>query len=98
MLAEEFRDGHFDAFMAVYCLLECRGLGNRKANPKADSDQYYRCDEGNAPAPAEQRFLRHEMQEDPEYAGGQEQAQRGAELREHAVPAALARRSVFGGQ
>ncbi len=96
MLAEQFRNRHGNTLMLVDCLLEGRCFSDRKTNPQADDDQDDRGDEWNAPAPAQKRVLRDDLQQQPEDAGGEEKADGCAELREHAVPAPLAFRRILG--
>jgi hypothetical protein len=84
--------------LALQRLLEVRRLVDVQAHPQAEADQQRAGHERNAPAPLQEVVLAQAAAEHQEDAGRQQEAERRAQLREHAVPGALARRRVLGGQ
>ncbi|KAG1461099.1 hypothetical protein G6F57_014208 [Rhizopus arrhizus] len=84
--------------LAFQRLLEVGGLVDVQSHPQAQPDQQRAGHEGNAPAPLQEVVLAQAAAQRQEDAGRQQEAQRGAQLREHAVPGALARWCVLGGQ
>ena len=92
--------GHRQAFalVAIQGLLERRGLGDPQPHPQAHQHQGGTGQEWHPPAPGHELRLVKEMRQQQEHRGRTQEAQRRAQLREHAVPGALARRRVLGGQ
>ncbi|KAG1240555.1 hypothetical protein G6F68_017546 [Rhizopus microsporus] len=81
--------------LAFQRLLEVGGLVDVQSHPQAQPDQQRAGHEGNAPAPLQEVVLAQAAAQRQEDAGRQQEAQRGAQLREHAVPGALARWCVL---
>ncbi len=89
---------HLDPLVLVEHVLEGRRLGDAQPHVQADQHQQRAGQERDAPAAAEELRVAHRLAQQQEDAAGQEEADRRAELREHAVPGALARRRVLGRQ
>ncbi len=83
---------------ALQRLPEIGGLVDVQAHPQAKADQQRAGHERNAPAPLQEVTLAQATAQHQEDAGRQQEAEWRAQLREHAVPGALARRSVLSGQ
>ncbi len=98
MTAKDDFDRHGDALVLFDGFAEFRRLGDLQTDIEADGDEGEAGDEGNAPSVVEEILVAHRFRQDEEEAGGKDEADRRAELREHGVPAALAGGSIFGGE
>ena len=97
VLADQLAQRRLAFFLAVLHLLEDRALGDGAADQVADHDQHDREQERHPPAPGGEVFLGHAGVEEVQQAGGEDHADRDADLRVGAEQAALALRSVLHG-
>ncbi|CVN06946.1 Uncharacterised protein [Streptococcus pneumoniae] len=98
MVPEELAQRGGLVHLELLHLLEDRGLLHGLADQVADDDQHHGDQERDAPAPGEELLLGHGGAHDEQHAGGQDHAQRHADLRGGAEQAALAVGGVLHGQ
>ncbi|EFQ61478.1 hypothetical protein PFWH6_4780 [Pseudomonas fluorescens WH6] len=98
MLAEQLHQWHFHRFFLGHGIGEHRGFVQLQACIQADHHQCGAEDERDTPAPAAELLVVQAHGQDQEQAVGGQEANRRAQLREHAEPGALALGGVFGGQ
>ena len=95
---QQGQDRRLDSLGLVDGLLELRRLGDAQPHPKADKDQQRTGDEGNTPAPAQKLLIRQRRRQHDEAQGRQDEADRRAQLREHAEPRPFALGRILRGQ
>ena len=95
VVAEHDDHRHLDALAAVHGVAEDRRLGDRQPHVQADEHQHRAGEERNPPPEAEELLVAEQARQQQEHAAREEEPDRRAELREHAVPRALARRRVL---
>ncbi len=95
MFLEQGCDRNFDAFSLIYRLLEFWCFSDLQTNEEANTNQKSTGDERNTPAKRHELFFSQQLSKDQEDACCENEADRCAKLREHAVPSALAFRRIF---
>ena len=98
MVAEDRQHRHVHALAAAERLLKDRRFGDRQPHVEADEDQHGAREKRQPPAECEELLVGEPRGEQQEDAAGEEEPDRRAELREHAVPRALAGRRVLDRQ
>jgi hypothetical protein len=92
LLAQHREEGHAHALVPVEHGAEGRRLGDLQAHVQAYAHQRSAGEERDSPAPARNSASDSTRIEQNEHGGRTQEPDRRAELREHAVPGALARR------
>jgi len=98
MLAEQLHQRHFDWRFFGHGIGEHRGLVQFEARIQANHHQRSAEDERDTPAPAAELLVAQAHGQDQEQAVGRQEADRRAQLREHAEPGTFAFRCVLGRQ
>src|SRR5208282_46377 len=88
MVAQHRAEGDVDPLVERHRSLEGRRLLERDPNVKSDRDQDRAGEERHPPGPVDERRFAESDQEREEEAGGDEEADRRAELGEHTEPGA----------
>src|SRR5687767_4179944 len=95
MVAEHDQHRHFHAFPPGEGIAKDWSFADRQPYPEAHQDQHRAREEWDAPAESEELLVGEPLGEREEYAAREEESDRRAELREHAVPGAPSWRCVL---
>ena len=87
-----------DLNLAIEGVAEHGSLSDRQPHIEANQYEDAACEKRNAPAVGEELFVRQPAGEQQEYAAGEEESDRCAQLRKHAVPSALPGRRILDGE
>ena len=98
VVAQDRDDRDLHALATVHRFAKDRRLLERHADIETDQDQQAARHERDAPTEREELLVGEQTREQQERSTGEHEAQRRSELREHAVPGALARRRVLDRQ
>src|SRR3546814_20836697 len=98
MIAQHAHHRHAHAFLLLDRLLERGRLLDAQSHIQAHEYQQRTGEKRNAPAEIEELRVAQCFRQQQEHAAGADEAERRAQLGEHAVPGALARWCVLGGE